>query len=286
MWQRRQVERQRQPLVAPLHAGRVRPDEQRGQPRPAASARQGAGPSMAVPACRSSRTHRSQRREFTASRCRWARRSLAATWDSTWTTSSRERRRAISAGIWSARASTARRAAFDCPRLASGRSHAPTARQIFTEVPWLQPMLDRLGLAADTPQQIADLLRTNAELSAYGYANSIHIDVTPDAHSRGRDRRLVGLRRAAARSSQRARSSTATSRSTAPRWAPCTRSSYSQRLDPATEVFLTWSALCHDRFFSSVLPARDVRVVAPDAERRGRASHAAPRPHRGHRLSG
>ena len=63
--------------------------------------------------------------------------------------------------------------------LASARLRPRRRGRFFTEVPWLQPMLDRLGLAASTPQQLAELLRTNAELSAYGYANSIQIDVTP-----------------------------------------------------------------------------------------------------------
>ena len=59
------------------------------------------------------------------------------------------------------------------------QTQAPTARQIVTDIPWLEPMLERLGLAANTPQQLADLLRTNAELLAYGYGNSIQIDLTP-----------------------------------------------------------------------------------------------------------
>ena len=130
------------------------------------------------------------------------------------------------------------------------QSHAPTARQIFTEVPWLQPTLDRLGLVADTPQQIADLLRTNAELSSYGYANSIHIDVTP---MRTRVGATGGWSGSGASRPQFSASTLLNRDESVDRsWLGAVHSlGYSQRLNPATEIFLTWSALCHDRFFSS-----------------------------------
>lgn len=126
------------------------------------------------------------------------------------------------------------------------QSQAPTARQVLTDIPWLQPMLDRLGLSATTPQQLADLLRTNAELSAYGYANSIEIDVTP---VRTRFGATLGWSDSGPRRSQFSAStlfnrdeSVGGSSSTAVH-----SLSFSQRLDDATEAYLTWSALCGQR---------------------------------------
>ncbi|HEY7502397.1 MAG TPA: carboxypeptidase regulatory-like domain-containing protein [Vicinamibacterales bacterium] len=130
------------------------------------------------------------------------------------------------------------------------QTQAPTARQILTEVPWLQPMLDRLGLAADTPQQLADLLRTNAELSAYGYANSIHIDVTPRRTRLGASGGWSGT----GPSRPQIFGSTLVNRDDSigrTSLGAVHSLSYSQKLNPATEIFVTWSALCHDRLFSS-----------------------------------
>ncbi|MDQ3347019.1 MAG: carboxypeptidase-like regulatory domain-containing protein [Acidobacteriota bacterium] len=109
----------------------------------------------------------------------------------------------------------------------------------------------RLGLAANTPQQLADLLRTNAELSAYGYANSIQIDVTP---VRTRLGATAGWSGSGARrphlsmSTLFNREGSVNTTSTG----AVHSMSYSQRLDGATEVYLTWSALCRGR---SVSPA-------------------------------
>jgi len=125
------------------------------------------------------------------------------------------------------------------------QTHAPTVRQILTEIPWLQPMLDRLGLVAETPQQLADLLQTNAELSTYGYANSLHVDVTPMRTRLGGSAVWTGsgmlrpqLRTSTLFSRDALISGTALS--------ALHSVSYSQRIGAATEVFLTWSALCHD----------------------------------------
>jgi hypothetical protein len=130
------------------------------------------------------------------------------------------------------------------------QTQAPTARQILTDVPWLQPMLDRLGLAAATPQQLADLLRTNAELSAYGYANSIQIDVTPIRTRLGASGGWSG---SGARQPQLSVSTLFNNDESIDRTSlgAIHTLSYSQRLDRATEFFLTWSAVCHDRLFSS-----------------------------------
>jgi hypothetical protein len=129
------------------------------------------------------------------------------------------------------------------------QTHAPTARQILTEIPWLQPMLDRLGLAADTPQQLADLLRTNAELSAYGYANSVQIDLTPIRTRLGASGGWSG----SGASRPQLFASTLVNRDDSidrTSLGAVHSLSYSQRLNPATEIFLNWSALCYDRIFS------------------------------------
>jgi len=130
------------------------------------------------------------------------------------------------------------------------QTQAPTARQIVTEIPWLQPMLDRLGLAANTPQQLADLLRTNAELSAYGYANSIQLDITPVRSRLGATVAWsgTGAQRPQLSLSTLFNRDTAVDRMSS---GAVHSMSYSQRLDAATEMFFTWSTLCHDHFISS-----------------------------------
>jgi hypothetical protein len=130
------------------------------------------------------------------------------------------------------------------------QTQAPTVRQILTEVSWLRPMLDRLGLVAGTPQQLADLLRTNAELSAYGYANRIELDVTP---IRTRIGASAGWSGSGPRRPQLFVSTLLNRDDSIDRMsASAVHSvSYSQHLDGATELFLTWSALCHDRYISS-----------------------------------
>lgn len=123
------------------------------------------------------------------------------------------------------------------------QTHAPTATQILTEVAWLQPTLDRLGLAAGTPQQLADLMRTNAELAAYGYANSLTIDVTPVRTRGGASAGWTG-------SGLFAPQILASTMLNRDEMIDRTASgaihslSYSQRLGAATELFLTWSTLC------------------------------------------
>lgn len=129
------------------------------------------------------------------------------------------------------------------------QTHAPTAGQILTDIPWLQPMLDRLGLAAATPQQLAELLRTNAELAAYGYANSLQLDLTPLRTRMGASGGWTGSGRMRPQLSvntlfNRDGSVAGTARSA------IHSLSYSQQLDRATEVFLTWSALCRQASFS------------------------------------
>lgn len=130
------------------------------------------------------------------------------------------------------------------------QTQAPTARRIFTEIPWLQPMLDRLGVAASTPQQLADLLRTNTELAANGYANNVQIDVTPVRTRLGASGGWSGsgAHRPQLSVSTLFNRDEAIERTLV---AAVHSLSYSQRLDSATEVFFTWSALCHDRFLSS-----------------------------------
>ena len=130
------------------------------------------------------------------------------------------------------------------------QTQAPTVRQILTDISWLGPMLDRLGLVAGTPQQLADLLRTNAELSAYGYANRIELDVTPLRTRMGSSAGWSGAgpRRPQLFASTLLNHDEAIDRTSL---SAVHSVSYSQRLDQATEMFLTWSALCHDRLVSS-----------------------------------
>ena len=66
-----------------------------------------------------------------------------------------------------------------CPRLASARRRPRRRDRFSPRFRGCSRCSIGSALPPDTPQQLADLLRTNAELSAYGYANSIQIDVTP-----------------------------------------------------------------------------------------------------------
>jgi cell division septation protein DedD len=135
-------------------------------------------------------------------------------------------------------------------------THAPTARYILSEVPWLQPMLDRLGLAAQTPQQLADLLSTNADLSAFGYPTAVSIDITP---VRSRAGASAGWSGSGPFAPQLFASTLVNRDESVDRTALSAVHSltYSQRLGGATEVFLTWSALCGggDSLSSSCRPA-------------------------------
>jgi cell division septation protein DedD len=140
---------------------------------------------------------------------------------------------------------------FRLSGFAERQTQAPTARQIFTDIPWLQPILDRLGLTASTPQQLADLLRTNAELSAYGYANRVQLDVTPARTRLGATGGWTGsgpMRPQLSASTLFNRDESIDRRSVS----AVHSLSYSQRLDGATEMFLTWSALCRE---SAVSPS-------------------------------
>jgi cell division septation protein DedD len=111
-------------------------------------------------------------------------------------------------------------------------------------------MLDRLGLAASSPQQLAELLRTNAELSAYGYANSIQLDVTPVRSRLGASGGWSGsgVRRPQLSASTLFNRDESIGRTSL---GAVHSLSYTQKLDGTTEMFFTWSALCHDRFVSS-----------------------------------
>lgn len=130
------------------------------------------------------------------------------------------------------------------------QTQAPTARQILSEIPALQPILDRLGLAAGTPEQLADLLRTNAELAAFGYANGLQIDVTPVRTRVGANGGWTG---SGSWRPQLSVSSFLNRNESVERTAlgAVHSLSYSQKLDQGTDLFFTWSAVCHDRVASS-----------------------------------
>ena len=125
------------------------------------------------------------------------------------------------------------------------QTQAPTAGYILASVPWLQQMLDRLGLTASTPDQLAELLRVNAEIAAYGYANVVRINVTP---IRSRVGASIGWSGSGTTRPQllvntlidRDESFDRTSRGAVHTM------SYSQRLGPRAELFSNWSLLCSD----------------------------------------
>jgi hypothetical protein len=63
--------------------------------------------------------------------------------------------------------------------MAERQTQAPTTGYILSQVPQLQETLDRMGIAASSPQQIAELLQTNAGLAALGYSGLKTVNLTP-----------------------------------------------------------------------------------------------------------
>jgi cell division septation protein DedD len=161
---------------------------------------------------------------------------------------SRETARELGGHLFRANANGSRRG-FRLSVFAERQTQTPTVTQILTEASWLQPMLDRLGLAADTPQQLADLVRTNAELSAFGYASSVRFDVTPVRVRAGANGGWSGSgpRRPQLTVNTLVNRDQAIDRSTI---SALHSVGYSMRLDRSTEVFLTGSALCRNSALS------------------------------------
>ena len=162
----------------------------------------------------------------------------------------RERPREISAAISSGRTVPARHAAFIFLYLASVRRRL-RRRDRFSQT---CPGCSRCSIDSALPRRPHNNSRTcsftNAELSAYGYANRIQIDVTPIRtrvgasggwSGSGSRRPQLFVSTLFNRDESIDRASLGAIHSV----------SYSQRLDRGTELFFTWSALCQDRFFSS-----------------------------------
>jgi hypothetical protein len=55
----------------------------------------------------------------------------------------------------------------------------PTLAAIFSQVPGLQDALDRAGIVASTPEQLADLLRNTAILQLLGFTNAFTVNLAP-----------------------------------------------------------------------------------------------------------
>jgi hypothetical protein len=63
---------------------------------------------------------------------------------------------------------------------ADRQTQAPSVSYIFSEIQGLQEILERLGLTATTPQQIADLLRDNAALIGLGFLEASRVNLNPE----------------------------------------------------------------------------------------------------------
>ena len=79
---------------------------------------------------------------------------------------------------------------------------APTLAAIFSAIPGLQDALDRAGIVASTPEQLADLLRNTALLQLLGFTNAFTVNLAPSRNdlsaamswiSRSQTRRKVDL---------------------------------------------------------------------------------------------
>ncbi len=55
----------------------------------------------------------------------------------------------------------------------------PTVQAIFAQVPGLQDVLERSGIVATTPEEIAQLLRNTALLATLGFSNALTVDLAP-----------------------------------------------------------------------------------------------------------
>ena len=55
----------------------------------------------------------------------------------------------------------------------------PTLAAVFSQVPGLQDALDRAGIVADTPDQLAQLLRNTALLETLGFTNLLTVNLAP-----------------------------------------------------------------------------------------------------------
>src|SRR5689334_16357757 len=55
----------------------------------------------------------------------------------------------------------------------------PTLAAIFSAIPGLQDALDRAGIVASTPEQLADLLRNTALLQLLGFTNAFFVNLAP-----------------------------------------------------------------------------------------------------------
>ncbi len=55
----------------------------------------------------------------------------------------------------------------------------PTLAAIFSQIPGLQDALDRAGIVASTPEQLADLLRNTAILQLFGFTNAFTVNLAP-----------------------------------------------------------------------------------------------------------
>ena len=55
----------------------------------------------------------------------------------------------------------------------------PTLAAIFSQIPGLQDALDRAGIVASTPEQLADLLRNTAILELLGFTNALTVNLAP-----------------------------------------------------------------------------------------------------------
>src|SRR6266853_1439512 len=78
----------------------------------------------------------------------------------------------------------------------------PTLAAIFSQIPGLQDALDRAGIVASTPEQLAELLRNTALLQLLGFTNPFTVNLAPSRNdlsaaigwiSRSQSRRKVDL---------------------------------------------------------------------------------------------
>lgn len=129
---------------------------------------------------------------------------------------------------------------FHASAYADRQQNAPTLAVVFSERPDLALALAELGIAANTPDDIARALREHAALAELGFIDGVTVQLTPERTQLGFETSWLSAR--ANRQQIRARlvhnvvegiaSRTATTIGTL---------SYSQRLTASTDVFASWT---------------------------------------------
>lgn len=174
-------------------------------------------------------------------------------------------------------AASVNRAGFHASGDVERQTQAPTAAYILAQAPWLAQILEQQGLTARTPDELAFLLQTNAQLASFGYANRIALAVAP---VRTRVNLNVGWTDAGPAQRHVSLTTLLTRESliTGAARGAVYMASYAQRLGAQTDLFAAASLTCHDRLSPEM---RCHPVASVSLRRRLQRAALLPSRHRG-----